>query len=378
MICSFCLSTIFTDEHEWTPHHPDAHSWTVSLLTPGKCRVCWMMWDQLCRYSRKSVSRPRFEDDDNTASVAVAISEVVDCWPKFATHISKQGTDFWINVTIYAIHEGKYRPDTCYVQAFILRPIEHGYLSPGQRHPPEAHHLSPTIRPSDLSSASSSINCAIQWLRECSTEHAQCRAFVKKQEERKDTKSFAPTRLLDVGSASDPYLRLVEMEDTEHGFERYITLSHCWGDPKQYIPLKLLRDNKEDFYRRIEYDSLPLTFKESVDVCKALGVKYLWIDSLCIIQDDNADWIKESGKMHLIYRNSYCNIAAASSLDAREGVLQYQRPMWLSPEIVPFRGDLYRMTTANYFEDEIKKSPLARRAWVQQGTFKVQPICLQH
>jgi hypothetical protein len=299
-------------------------------------------------------------------SVAAAISEVVECWPKFATHISKQGTDFWINVTIYAIREGKYQADTCHVQAFILQPIESGYHSLGQRNPPGPHHLSSTIRPSDLSGASSSINCAIQCLQECSTEHAQCRAFIEKQQARKDTKSFAPTRLLDVGLASDPYLRLVEMEDTEHAFERYITLSHCWGDPEQYIPLKLLRENVQDFYRRIDHDSLPLTFK---DVCKALGVKYLWIDSLCIIQDDNADWMKESGKMHLIYRNSYCNIAAGSSLDAQGGILQYQRPMWLSPEIVPFRGDLCRITTANYFEDEVKSSPLARRAWVQQGTF---------
>jgi hypothetical protein len=88
---------------------------------------------------------------------------------------------------------------------------------------------------------------------------------------------------------------------------RYATLSHRWGTVN--MP-KLLRTNEQDLRSGIILESLPLSFREAIELCHYLDIKYLWIDSLCLIQDDEDDRAREIKKMGNIYRHSFCNFSA--------------------------------------------------------------------
>jgi hypothetical protein len=77
-------------------------------------------------------------------------------------------------------------------------------------------------------------------------------------------------------------------------FDQYAALSHCWGISKS---LELKNDNEALMKQSVPWDSLPQTYRDAVSVCRKLGINYLWIDSLCIRQDDKQDWDREALKM---------------------------------------------------------------------------------
>jgi hypothetical protein len=70
---------------------------------------------------------------------------------------------------------------------------------------------------------------------------------------------------------------------------------------------------------RISINDLSRTFQDAVRITRELGERYLWIDSLCIIQDDEDDWAREAALMAEVYRNSYCTLTGLSSKDSTEG-----------------------------------------------------------
>lgn len=70
----------------------------------------------------------------------------------------------------------------------------------------------------------------------------------------------------------------------------------------------------------INWEDLPKTFQDAIVVVRSLGINYLWIDSLCIVQDDIDDWVRESEQMGYIYENSRLKIAATSAPNATAGL----------------------------------------------------------
>jgi hypothetical protein len=110
--------------------------------------------------------------------------------------------------------------------------------------------------------------------------------------------SFMPTRLIYVGSDVP---RLVLSKNIKQP-ERYATLSHCWGASRH---LTLSEGNIDTFQKQIPLGALPRTFLEAVQATRSVQLDYLWIDSLCIIQDkDGIDWAEESSKMTQVYGSS--------------------------------------------------------------------------
>lgn len=124
-----------------------------------------------------------------------------------------------------------------------------------------------------------------------------------------------PTRLLDVGSnEGDLCLCLSSNLDQDI---KYFTLSHCWGS-KPF--LTLTKSNIKPFYSKIPFYLLSKTFRDAITATRRLGFRYLWIDSLCIIQGDHEDWSKEAATMGTVYANSTLNLAAIDSPDGDTGL----------------------------------------------------------
>jgi hypothetical protein len=111
-----------------------------------------------------------------------------------------------------------------------------------------------------------------------------------------------------------------------------LTLSHCWGDAKL---LTTTRTNLSSFESSIPVDSLSRAFQDALFVTTELSFQYIWIDSLCILQDDTEDWKQESRSMHAVYKNAICNISASGFSDGVEGFLSTKRRIDPVPVNVP-------------------------------------------
>jgi hypothetical protein len=117
-----------------------------------------------------------------------------------------------------------------------------------------------------------------------------------------------PKRLIDLlpdnhqDSHGEPLAKLVLSENILEAFPRYTSLSYCWGDERNF---KTTRATVEAFHQQIPTRELPLTFKDAFEMTKHLGIRYIWIDALCIVQDDKLDWEKEVAHMHDVYASSF-------------------------------------------------------------------------
>lgn len=125
-----------------------------------------------------------------------------------------------------------------------------------------------------------------------------------------------PRRLLFLGGLEGADVKLTLIDKTTEYLE-YFALSHCWGDVET---LRATRDNLESLKSGIKHEDLPKTFREAVDVTRALGYQYLWIDPLCIVQDDSEDWKHEARRMVLVYGNAVCTLMAMDSLNSNGGL----------------------------------------------------------
>ncbi|CCM05787.1 uncharacterized protein FIBRA_08020 [Fibroporia radiculosa] len=178
-----------------------------------------------------------------------------------------------------------------------------------------------------------------------------------------------PSRLIDVGSDDVVLPKLVPMQELdkmELDDLRYLTLSHCWGGAEI---LRLLVQNIDDLKSGIEKSTLPQTFQHAIVTTRELGYRYLWIDSLCIIQDSPQDWAYESQFMGEIYANSICTIAALAARNSHEGCFfdNTRNPLFFRP--CRLLDDLYVEANSNIGVDlrkGLSPLPLHTRAWVVQ------------
>lgn len=122
-----------------------------------------------------------------------------------------------------------------------------------------------------------------------------------------------PSRLLDLGEdQTTPTVRLVPGSDCRNRQWRYLTLSHCWGAVPQDAYWKLTTEREPYYTTNISFHALPKTFQEAITLTKRLGERYLWIDSLCIIQDSRQDWEIEASRMAEVYSGSLCTLSTAT------------------------------------------------------------------
>lgn len=101
-----------------------------------------------------------------------------------------------------------------------------------------------------------------------------------------DDETIPADRIIDVGDESSSTIRLIETTGLKG---RYCALSHCWGPPDKRPPCTTT-ENEKSHFEGVEIATLPNTFREAIELTRGLGIRYLWIDSLCIRQDDKEHW----------------------------------------------------------------------------------------
>jgi hypothetical protein len=114
-----------------------------------------------------------------------------------------------------------------------------------------------------------------------------------------------PSRFIEVGDSDAAIeLRLVSSANLST-IDKYTTLSHCLGAHPDHMPLRTTRITKAAHMVSIPMAILPKTFRDAINITRTLNIKYVLINSLCIIQDDLQEWEEEASKMASIYEGSF-------------------------------------------------------------------------
>jgi hypothetical protein len=173
-----------------------------------------------------------------------------------------------------------------------------------------------------------------------------------------------------VRQAANGSIRLVDTKK-EGIHDRYMTLSYRWGDPST-MTLMLTRDNLNQMMAEIDISTLPTTFQHAVKITRHLDIQYLWIDSICITQDDKVDIHEEVQKMHQVYRKSYCNLTACFAENSTGGLFcDRAGPKKLFATVVApksqFLGDqTWTILPTDLWDRHLLGEGLFSRGWVYQ------------
>ncbi|TEA19931.1 hypothetical protein C8034_v004179 [Colletotrichum sidae] len=354
-ICDFCRKHILKSKKSWDYYDPDRAKFEkgvesscvfckklatiIEKIQPG-CEHDISEYERAASYRWNMREAPRIRETNSHVSIT---------FRPVPSQCRQCGTD------------GREQPSE--VLFYLFQEEDLGYI------PPDETSLGPAT------DSEESVERMKMWLDHCRNNHPQC-------EPRHTSSDFVPTRLLDVGPPGDSlptHIRVVETKK-KHIKEQYMTLSHCWGG-NSFV--QLTRKTFADFTTTgIPWKNDPpgndissnKNFVEAIRVAQRLGVRYLWIDSICIIQQDAAEWKTEAGLMHKVYRNSYCNLAAAASSDFTGGLFRKR-----SHDILPvqydlkddesssmFGGRVWRILPADLWDRDLLGSPLYGRGWVFQ------------
>lgn len=184
-----------------------------------------------------------------------------------------------------------------------------------------------------------------------------------------------PTRVLQVGSQANGPIRIVEqpLDPKLSRLGRYTALSHCWG-PVEKHSLTTTTDNLDEHRQGIPFDHLSRTFQDAVTITREIGVEYLWIDSLCILQNDRSDWEQEAPRMGAVYEEAYLTICATGAANGTEGCFAVAEEL-CEPQagIIPLKRQFLDSRKSDvwwsYPTQTIRNDmlgPLQSRAWITQ------------
>ncbi|RDW82970.1 hypothetical protein BP5796_04461 [Coleophoma crateriformis] len=206
---------------------------------------------------------------------------------------------------------------------------------------------------------------AKHWLADCHASHHACRNPAL------SAGHFVPGKLLKLNCDHDG--NRVELYETTEGEElQWSALSYCWGGDQD---VKATKETVEELKRGIALFRLPQTLQDAVSVSRSLEIPYLWVDALCIMQDDHDEMAHELQQVPLIYRHAYVTISASSAESVHEGFLQNRgyfhsnlKPFYLPYEsadgargnLLMSEDDIYTVNRDDWQE------PVARRCWTLQ------------
>lgn len=233
--------------------------------------------------------------------------------------------------------------------------------------------------PDELPPLETASETSVAWVKdridECRLNHSLCRSLPMSSE----PNSYIPSRLLYI--PPDPIEGIVlRLKESVPPDAQYVALSHCWGSRDKWPRCLTTSANYESQLSHIPWDTLPQTFRDTAIFARELGLEYVWIDSMCIIQGDERDWQRESTKMYSVYSNAYITFAAAAAHDSHDGLFSRRAPGSLVPLLtLGFRGQQYHVQAYSVpderweFEMQVDRKitvnpsyPLLTRAWAFQ------------
>jgi len=198
------------------------------------------------------------------------------------------------------------------------------------------------------------------WLNECNQTHPFCKS---------PSQDTLPLRVVEIDWEEAKHEPTVRLTNTT-GESPYAALSYCWGDSSCIEEIKLKNETHRDWLERIPFSRLPKTLQDGIITTWKLGLRFLWIDCLCIAQDNDTEKATEIAKMPQIYRGAYITISAARSKSSDEGFLHDIQVPSINATIfkMAYACPNGRLGTILLFHDSVPqmKEPIDTRGWTLQ------------
>lgn len=352
MLCAMCIVVLQSDEES---HHKSLSD--LQRASEYGCRICSFLIEELCRKQylpNHALMAPRFfplrikrwhfgiqffwgrRGENKTTVYLVAASEFLQndldsLSAKFRTSVTQAKDDMEAEEP-WRVRNGSHAP--------LSGPLNTGHA--------------------DV------LNPAKKWLNTCVHEHTQCQRGSNLSD------SWYPKRLIELGVGGNA--RLIDTNNQKQdGF--YATLSHCWGSSEFF---HLTEDNIADLQQQIPVEKLPKSFQDTIKVCRQFDIKYLWIDSLCIIQrgkSSRQDWLEQAEAMAQIYQNCLLNISIDHASNPHVGAFVQEGEGFrrsggnsyaiYSHSMQP-HGEVCLVVTYPFLMRDLANGPLSKRAWVLQ------------
>ena len=212
-----------------------------------------------------------------------------------------------------------------------------------------------------------SLSLAQSWIQKCKKEHKSCNG---------PAVTLLPHRVLDLGTVSGPEDASVRLYLSTGQYAPYVCLSHCWGGAQHITTTTATLAARQE---NISWNELPKTFQEVIIFSRRLKIQFIWIDSLCIIQDSETDWATQAAKMPEIYENAHVTLAATHSANSSGGCFsragaEYKARGFTvedrngqTHELFMRRHVPHSVLAGWHYKLEIARNyPLLSRAWVLQ------------
>jgi len=199
--------------------------------------------------------------------------------------------------------------------------------------------------------ATECLDLQMKWLDDCIKNHEKCS---------QNSPAYLPKRLIEI-SLDGPSIRLIEPYKI---VAPYAALSHCWGGKQVSTKTS---SNLQLKQTSIDWKTMPLVFQDAITMTRNLGLKYLWIDCLCILQDSLLDWETESSQMGSIYGGAQVVIAANVSPNSEVSFLtRHETPVSHPLELKYKRRDGHYIMVKARPHILYSLEPLESRAWAFQ------------
>ncbi|KAK8850892.1 hypothetical protein PGQ11_013371 [Apiospora arundinis] len=205
------------------------------------------------------------------------------------------------------------------------------------------------------------------WFNRCMQDADRRHGLCNRRDE-----EYLPTRLLDVRYAlEEGKVRLLCPAEQPGLFEasrRYASLSHCWGSwGAEENPVLLSTNLADRKLAGLPWGALPKTFQDAFKIASWLELEWLWIDSLCIVQDSKSDWQNEASAMDRVYMNAEVNISADAGEDSRAGCFAKREDTDITPlEFTSAQTQhAWVVMTQNLFS-WMKSATSLSRAWIHR------------
>ncbi|KAH8590671.1 heterokaryon incompatibility protein-domain-containing protein [Bisporella sp. PMI_857] len=312
------------DHNKLFQHHDSFGELKDCAEADPSCGICLLLWRTVDGVTRLDISKPAVRDNLNEV-YGLYGDFYDDTEPDYGLHdmsntVTSRGSAVKIESRFLTYNFGLSRPGIC---LFALE------------NTPAAMHFTERCTYADQT-PNLSMQLGRKWLEICREHHHRfCTSAAP------IGAVTMPTRIIALGSpnsASNAPTRLIAAGNLR---EPYVALSYCWGIGATES-LMLRDENLESMKQFIDEGELLKTYREAFQVARELGFRFIWIDALCIIQENKSDWEHESARMSEVYGNADLTIVAARSGDSKSGFLQNSFKPMVPP--CPFQYGRYDET----------------------------------
>ncbi|KAF4991919.1 hypothetical protein FDECE_13861 [Fusarium decemcellulare] len=337
---------------EWHPLGQGLGMGSDSSDSGWPCHLCTLLWHLVDRHGEQTSGSTVFSTSHEQWEVKVWAEGSMSPFTYAQLHFDRRavGRRLFIHGS-QLFNRGKYHFACLYGHCLDIEP--------------PSLHLHQASTDSDLH-----IELAREWLTSCQECHALCNGP-------RATPDSLLSRLLAIrtpapGNAT-PTVSVVQVSSPScaDGAIVYCALSHSWGGS---ATLRLIKTNQKELTEGVDLEQLSNNIRDAILIAHRLGYQYIWVDSLCIVQDDDADWKREAAKMGDIYAGAVLTIAATGAESGDQGCFRQRNTDLLTPcelaasskdHLLPDR--IYAvLDDLTDFRDGVDDGPLNHRGWVLQ------------